>query len=285
MKRCKRYTKLQRIVLRHLGFTLAKGNLMNTQRKTRKSSVFAACFTTGLLAISHPGLLGESHAQENTRNGAVIGGVTGAVIGGVVGHNHKDQTAEGALIGGAVGAVAGGIFGNQRDKLEKQRRAYEQQRQQFYQQQTYHYPPGYQGRPNVIYSNQPAPRYNPPTRSARRPVTYPEVIQMTRSGVSESVIAGHIQTNGVWARPDVDEVILLSQEGVSDYVIQTMQAAVVTGAGTPLPPPPPSNAPLVQPLPYANGTTSLRPSSSRITPSNANTPRFEPPPLLERRGF
>lgn len=285
MKTIKRCTKLHRIVLRRIDCTLANWNMMNTPQKTRKTSVLASCITAGLLAISQPLLLDESKAQENTRNGAVIGGVAGAVIGGVVGHNHKDQTAEGALIGGAVGAVAGGIFGNQRDKLERQRRAYEQQRQQFYQQQTYRHPPGYQGRPNIIYSNQPTPRYNPPTRSVRRPVTYPEVIQMTRSGVSESVIAGHIQTNGVWARPDVDEVILLSQEGVSDYVIQTMQAAVVTGAGTPLPPPPPSNTPLVQPQPYSNGTTSLRPSSSRITPSNANTPRFEPPPLLERRGF
>jgi len=265
---------------------------MKIRQKSRKTSAFATCITTGLLAISQPVGIQETHAQENTRNGAVIGGVAGAVIGGVVGHNHKDQTAEGALIGGAVGAVAGGIFGNQRDKLERQRRAYEQQRQQFYQQQTYHYPPGYQGRPNVIYSNQPTPRYNPPTRSVRRPVTYPEVIQMTRSGVSESVIVGHIQTNGVWARPDVDEVIALSQEGVSDYVIQAMQAAAVTGAGTPLYPQgnnqlaPSPNPPLVQPsLPYSNSSSTLRPSSSRITPSNANTPRFEPPPLLERRGF
>ena len=34
--------------------------------------------------------------QENTRNGAVLGGLAGAVVGGVVGHNQKDQTAEGA---------------------------------------------------------------------------------------------------------------------------------------------------------------------------------------------
>lgn len=272
---------------------------MKSFKNSLQFSAYKPWIATGLLALSTATTPDVATAQENTRNGAVIGGVTGAVIGGVVGHNHKDQTAEGALIGGAVGAVAGGIFGNQRDKLERQRRAYEQQKQQFYQQQTYHYPPGYQGRPNVIYGNQPVSRTASAPRTIRRPVTYPEVIQMTRGGVSESVIVGHIQANGVWARPDVDEVIMLSQEGVSDYVIQAMQGAVVTGAGTPLPPP------AVSPTYSANSGYSVNsgysrsvspsvqslvpnpqmPTSSRVTPSNANTPRFAPPPLLERRGF
>jgi len=160
---------------------------MKSFKNSLQFSTYKPWIATGLLALSTATTPAAATAQENTRNGAVIGGVTGAVIGGVVGHNHKDQTAEGALIGGAVGAVAGGIFGNQRDKLERQRRAYEQQKQQFYQQQTYHYPPGYQGRPNVIYGNQPVSRTASAPRTVRRPVTYPEVIQMTRGGVSESI--------------------------------------------------------------------------------------------------
>ena len=110
---------------------------MKSFKNSLQFSTYKPWFATGLLALSTATTPDVATAQENTRNGAVIGVVTGAVIGGVVGHNHKDQTAEGALIGGAVGAVAGGIFGNQRDKLERQRRAYEQQKQQFYQQQTY----------------------------------------------------------------------------------------------------------------------------------------------------
>ena len=110
---------------------------MKSFKNPLQFSTFKPWIATGLLAFSTACSPAGATAQENTRNGAVIGGVTGAVIGGVVGHNHKDQTAEGALIGGAVGAVAGGIFGNQRDKLERQRRAYEQQKQQFYQPVSY----------------------------------------------------------------------------------------------------------------------------------------------------
>ncbi|MCU0708395.1 MAG: YMGG-like glycine zipper-containing protein, partial [Pirellula sp.] len=57
------------------------------------------------IAISMLAMHFEARAQENTRNGALLGGAAGAVIGGIIGNNKNDQTAEGALIGGAVGAV------------------------------------------------------------------------------------------------------------------------------------------------------------------------------------
>ncbi len=41
--------------------------------------------------------------------------MAGAIIGGVVGHQN-DETPEGALIGGAVGAIAGGLLGNAGDR-------------------------------------------------------------------------------------------------------------------------------------------------------------------------
>ncbi|MFN9465266.1 MAG: glycine zipper domain-containing protein, partial [Planctomycetota bacterium] len=147
--------------------------------------------------------------QENARNGAVLGGLTGAVVGGVVGHNHKDQTAEGALIGGAVGAVAGGLIGNQRDRYERQRQAYERQRQQYYQQQMQAYPYGYVGQPTVVVGTPTVIPRGVPQRAVapRRPVTFDEVIQMVRGGVSDNVIVAQLQTNGVYARPDVNEVI------------------------------------------------------------------------------
>lgn len=251
--------------------------------------------------------------QENTRTGAVFGGLAGAVVGGVVGHNHKDQTAEGALIGGAVGAVAGGLVGNQRDRYERQReanerqrQAYERQRQQFYQQQTYSQPYGYVGQPTVIVGTPAVVPRGVPQRLApvRRPVSIDEVVYMVRSGVSENVIVAQLQTNGVVTRPDVNEVIRLSQEGVSEYVITAMQTVdVVPMTGVYNTTPSRSAIPASSRLSTNRVPTSsgghIPSTSSRNVPYNSptysnppsssgawnTTPRFTPPPLLERRGY
>ena len=274
------------------------------------------------LALAFPIHSSIASAQENTRNGAVLGGLAGAVVGGVVGHNHKDQTAEGALIGGAVGAVAGGLVGNQRDRYERQReayerqrQAYERQRQQFYQQQTYSHPYGYVGQPTVIVGTPAVAPRGVPQRLApvRRPVSIDEVVHMVRSGVSENVIVAQLQTNGVVTRPDVNEVIRLSQEGVSEYVITAMQSVDVVPITGPY-----NSTPSRSAIPASSRMTTHRvptssgghipSSSSRNVPYNSptyttptystptysnppssgawnTTPRFAPPPLLERRGY
>lgn len=249
-------------------------------------------FLAGLglwLAFAGPVTERAVQGQESTRNGAVLGGLAGAVVGGVVGHNHKDQTAEGALIGGAVGAVAGGLIGNQRDRYERQRQAYERQRQQLYQQQMYGHPYGYVGQPTVIVGTPAVVPRGVPQKLApmRRPVSLDEVIQMVRSGVSDNVIVAQLQSNGVLARPDVNEVIRLSQEGVSEYVITAMQTVdVVPVSGV-------YGAPVTRPVqPSSSRVQANRPLPSPSVPtgSNANgawntAPRFAPPPLLERRGY
>ncbi|MCE2809484.1 MAG: glycine zipper domain-containing protein [Planctomycetaceae bacterium] len=218
------------------------------------------------LAFASPMALG----QENARNGAVLGGLTGAVVGGVVGHNHKDQTAEGALIGGAVGAVAGGLIGNQRE------------RQQYYQQQMQAYPYGYVGQPTVVVGTPTVIPRGVPQRAVapRRPVTFDEVIQMVRGGVSDNVIVAQLQTNGVYARPDVNEVIRLSQEGVSEHVltaIQTVDVVPMAGVyGAPM-----SRPPAAPVMPQS----SRMPSGSLGNGAWNTAPRFAPPPLLERRGY
>lgn len=152
-------------------------------------------------------LAGEGVAQNQTRDGALLGGVTGALIGGVIGHQNKETT-EGALIGGAVGAIAGGVIGNQKQQQMERQRYYQSQ---FY--PTYH-------EHHTYVTQAPVPQHRVVTR---RPVTTSEVINMTRSGVSDTVIVAHIQSNGVAMRPDVNDVILMNQEGVSDYVITAMQ--------------------------------------------------------------
>jgi hypothetical protein len=193
-------------------------------------------------------MISSARAQENTRNGALLGGATGAVIGGIIGNNKNDQTAEGALIGGAVGAVTGGLIGNHRDRVlaEQQRQA---QAARYHSYRTYpaprahhspHYPqPTYQGyphgyaesgQPTIVYSTPVVTRqgvYRSPARpvstAVRQPVTMSDVIHMTRNGVSDQVIISRIQANGMAHTPSVDHVIQLSREGVSDQVIAAMQ--------------------------------------------------------------
>jgi len=148
----------------------------------------------------------NAYSQNQTRDGALLGGVTGALIGGVVGHQNRETT-EGALIGGAVGAIAGGVIGNKRDEAF---------RQQYYQPR-----PTYTTTYHEHHTYVPVPAQRVVTR---RPVTTSEVINIARSGVSDTVIVAHIQSNGIAMRPDVNDVILMNQEGVSDYVVQTMQS-------------------------------------------------------------
>ncbi len=272
-----------------LGVSCGESRIEN-RRSAMRSRFKIGTFGLVWLAFASPMALG----QENARNGAVLGGLTGAVVGGVVGHNHKDQTAEGALIGGAVGAVAGGLIGNQRDRYERQRQAYERQRQQYHQQQMQAYPYGYVGQPTVVVGTPTVIPRGVPQRAVapRRPVTFDEVIQMVRGGVSDNVIVAQLQTNGVYARPDVNEVIRLSQEGVSEHVltaIQTVDVVPMAGVyGAPLSRPPvapvmpqSSRIPASRSLPSSSGV----PSGSSGNGAWNTAPRFAPPPLLERRGY
>jgi hypothetical protein len=139
--------------------------------------------------------------------------VAGAVIGGIIGHQN-DETPEGALIGGAVGAIAGGLLGKAQDnELAKQR---------YYQQQAY-----YQQQQQVYVQQQ---------AIANSGVSMSDVISMSRSGVSETLIMSHLQTKGVQRRLEVSEIISLHQQGVSDNVISAMQQApLATQLAAPVP--------------------------------------------------
>jgi hypothetical protein len=219
---------------------------MRTAKKIGICSALVCCFAS------------TSYGQNQTRDGALLGGVTGALIGGVVGHQNK-ETAEGALIGGAVGAIAGGVFGNTRDQ------AY---RQQYYQPQPA-YPVIHEHR---TYVQAPPPR----VVVSRRPVTTSEVINMTRSGVSDAVIVAHIQSNGVAMQPDVNDVILMNQQGVSDYVVNVMQTG---GRGTPVYQQPNNGYRSYQPSPVV-----VREEYHYAEPVYQTRPSYRPV-YVERRGF
>lgn len=226
-------------------------NYLRIPKATRTLRCICAISVLGGAMLAH---CSSGFAQEKTRDGALLGGAAGAVIGGIIGNNKNDQTAEGALIGGAVGAVAGGIIGHQRDKaIEAEQAAIQAQQAQAvygypyttyrtYPNARYGYPnrggqvtrqPYYAGpgQPTIVYQAPVVNRYGvyrAPTRPApvrvRQPVTFADVIHMTKHGVSDAVIVSHIQANGVATRPSVDDVIVLSQEGVSDYVITALQS-------------------------------------------------------------
>lgn len=139
-----------------------------------------------------------AHAQQRTTQGAAVGGAAGAIIGGIIGHQN-DEVPEGALIGGAVGAITGGLIGRSQDNLARERYA---------QQQAYN---------QRVYVQQQA--------VVQPGITITDVVSMSRSGLSESLIISQINTKGVQRRLEVSEIITLHQQGVSDYVINAMQSA------------------------------------------------------------
>ncbi len=144
-------------------------------------------------------VVSSASAQQRTTQGAAVGGAAGAIIGGIIGHQN-DETPEGALIGGAVGAIAGGLLGKAQDNEIARQRAY----QHHVNQQRY-----YQHQQAIAASG----------------VSSADVVAMTRSGVSETLIMSHLQTKGVQRRLEVSEIITLHQQGVSDNVISMMQTA------------------------------------------------------------
>ncbi len=157
-------------------------------------------FRSWLVAVSLIlAAISPSFAQQNTRDGAAVGGAAGAIIGGIIGHQNN-ETPEGAIIGGVVGAVAGGLAGRAKDQQMARDRYYQNQ---MYQQQQ--------------QINQ----------MARRNVTIDDVIAMTRNGLSEQVIMNYVQTNGVNRQLNVSEIIALHQQGVSENVISAMQRAPI----------------------------------------------------------
>ena len=148
--------------------------------------------------------LGQSPYYHRDR-GLGLGALVGAVTGGAIGNNNG-QTVEGALIGGAVGALTGAAIGDSVDVDI--------------------------ARNNAVYEQRMA-------RQMSQAVSVSDVMTMTQSRLSDSVIVTHIRTYGVAARPQANDLILLSNAGVSEAVINAMQTAPLAVA-EPAPAPPPA---------------------------------------------
>jgi YMGG-like Gly-zipper len=245
--------------------------------KSQRKKLAIAAVLVSLSSMSSTGF-------AQTREGAMLGGVAGAVIGGIVGHQN-DETPEGALIGGAVGAIAGGMIGNQRQQQERIRYYEQQQYQQRYYQQPQCYHNHYQVQQTPVYA---APTYVTTVRPApvRRAVTAQDVIMLTRNRVSETVIANHIQMNGVVASPSIDDVLRMHDAGVSDFVINEMQHARLVGSTTVVTQTQIPQQPVIvreevyttpidhTPSSYYNGSTPYYQRSSQLQPVPTNRQRF-----------
>jgi outer membrane lipoprotein SlyB len=138
--------------------------------------------------------------QNNTENGALIGGATGAGIGAIIGHNSHGQTAAGAAIGGAVGAVTGALVGNQIDQQQAQQQATD----------AYYHSNGYR-------------QYQSPYDQNARPINQQDVIAMSARGDPDDVIIDRIDRSpSVFHLTAADEN-KLRDAGVSDEVIGAMR--------------------------------------------------------------
>ncbi len=150
--------------------------------------------------------------------GAVFGGGAGALTGAIIG-NQLGSTAGGAIIGAGVGALTGAAVGNAIDEVDARNQARIQQTI---------------GRPL------------PPGG-----VSVDDLIMMTQAGVTEDVIATHIQYHGM-ARPlAAGDLIRLQQSGVSSRVIQAAQQPPMVAAPVAYAPPPPPPGIIVEEIYYA----------------------------------
>lgn len=180
-------------------------------------------------------------AQSRTKDGATVGGIAGAVIGGIIG-KQNDETPEGVLIGGAVGALTGGLLGKQQDDQLARQRYYQQQA---YQQQAYYA----QQQRQYVQQQQVAQQQATPAG-----ISANDIVQLTKSGLSETLILNQLQSRGVDRRLEVSEIIALHQQGVSDNILTAMQSAPLSSQ--------------VRARKVSTSTTAL-PASNRVAPAPA----------------
>ena len=122
--------------------------------------------------------------------GALIGGLGGAGLGAIVG-NQVGHTGAGAAIGGVTGLLAGSVVGDQLDQIEARNRAEIQAR----------------------IGRVPGPGA----------VSVEDVIEMSQKRVDEQVLVDHVRARGVSRPLGKDDLIMLSQAGVSPRVVKAMQ--------------------------------------------------------------
>jgi hypothetical protein len=143
--------------------------------------------TTFILVVS---LVCGCQSPYKSDQGALFGGLLGAGTGAAIGSACHNPLA-GAAIGAGVGTLTGAAVGSALDEQDARNRAMIAQQL---------------GR-----------------QVSGNPVTIPDVINMTRSGVDEELIVNHVRIHGMAAPLQAQDVIVLQQQGVSKRVIAAMQ--------------------------------------------------------------
>ena len=146
---------------------------------------FGLLIVAVLLASLSIGCRSSSYGDRGSVLGGLFGAGTGAVIGANSGH-----PVEGAVIGTAIGAITGGAVGDGMDAEVARNRAEVEARM---------------------------------GRQMAAAVSPQDVVAMTQAGLSDDVIATHIRAHGVAHPPQVNDLITLRNQGVSDNVLKAMQ--------------------------------------------------------------
>jgi hypothetical protein len=128
-----------------------------------------------------------SYGERGTLFGGLVGAGTGAAIG-----QQSGNPGAGAVIGTAVGALTGGAIGDGIDEDVARNRAEVEARM---------------------------------GRQMAGAVTPEDVVAMTQAGLSDDVIATHIRAHGVAHPPQVNDLITLRNQGVSDNVLKALQSS------------------------------------------------------------
>jgi hypothetical protein len=149
--------------------------------------VFGFLVIATFLAGFSTGCRSTSYGDKGSLFGGLVGAGTGAAIG-----QRSGNPVAGALIGTAVGAVTGGAIGESIDEDVARNRAEVEARM---------------------------------GRQMAAAVTPQDVVAMTQAGLSDEVIATHIRAHGVAQPPQVNDLITLRNQGVSDGVLKAMQTA------------------------------------------------------------
>jgi hypothetical protein len=132
---------------------------------------------------------------NDTQVGAGVGAVGGAVLGGVIGHQFG-RTGAGALVGGLAGTATGALVGNAKEVNDER---------DYYARQAAHYEFEQARERAAMLSNS-------------------DIINMTRAGCGDRIIMNAIQTRGGRFDTSPEQLIVLRQYGVSDEVVEMMQA-------------------------------------------------------------
>jgi uncharacterized protein YcfJ len=124
-------------------------------------------------------------SMSNTAGGGLLGGAAGAGIGAAAGGG------KGALAGGLIGMLFGGLIGNDIDQKEKRQKEAELAAAQ--------------------------------ARPVAPPLGITDIMQMTRSGMSEAIIINQIRATNSTYQLSTEDIHMLQTNGVSQNVIIEMQ--------------------------------------------------------------